>query len=76
MKSIKERILTIVISFDQFIQTLVYLGKYSEDETISGVLGMKKQKGTMNSFEKGVCWFLRKLDNNHCIKSIDEQEWL
>lgn len=70
----KKRFLNILIGFDQFMQTIVYLGKYTPDETISGIIGRKIKAGKANAVEKAVCAILRKLENSHCIKSIDYDE--
>ncbi len=70
----KRRILNILVGFDQFVQVLVYLGNYTPDETISGMIGRKVKAGTANPIEKAICWFLRKLQHHHCINSIDNQE--
>ena len=42
------------------------------DETISSVLGKNKRAGTLS--KAGIClaYILDKLDNNHCINSIDD----
>ena len=72
----KRRLLNILIGFDQFMQVLVYLGNYTPDETISGMIGRKIQNGTANWLEKSICWFLRKLQSKHCIRSIDTEETL
>lgn len=71
----RDRLLNIIIGFDQFLQVLAYLGNHPPDETISGVIGYKKHRGTMNFVEKGICWFLTKIHNKHCIESIDLEEW-
>jgi hypothetical protein len=70
----RRRISNILIGLDQFMQVLVYLGNYTSDETISGIIGRKKKLGTMNWLEKAICWFLNKLQVNHCINNIDEEE--
>lgn len=70
----KQRIWNILISLDQFAQTIVYLGKYNPDITISDVIGRKIKAGTANNVEIALCKILRKLENKHCIKSIEEDE--
>lgn len=42
------------------------------DETISGVLGKNKLKGTLSKFGKILEWILDKIDKNHTINSIEE----
>ena len=44
------------------------------DETISGVTGKNQLKGTLTWFGKGVNWFLDKLEKDHSIKAIEEDE--
>ena len=74
MNELKRRLSNILIGFDQFLQVLIYLGNYTPDETISGVIGRKIRKNKANKIEKAVCWFLRKLQSQHCLRNIDEQE--
>ena len=70
----KRRIENIIIGFDQFCQVLVYLGNYTPDETISGIIGRKIKDNKANLLEKGICFMLRKIQSKYCIKSIDNQE--
>lgn len=70
----KQRIWNILIGLDQFVQTIVYLGNYNPDITISDVIGRKIKAGTANKVELFVCKILRKLENQHCIKSYEEDE--
>ena len=72
----KRRLLNILIGFDQFCQVIVYAGNYTPDETISGIIGRKIENNTANWLEKAICWFLRKIENKHCIISIDREERL
>ena len=58
----------ILISIDQFFNTV--LGG-DPDETISSRAG--KKQGTQ-TWAKALCWFLNKIDTNHCKKSIEEDE--
>lgn len=44
------------------------------DETISGVLGKNKERGTLTRTGKILDWILEKLDKNHTIKSIEKDE--
>jgi len=70
----KQRVLNILIGLDQFLQTIVYLGKYNPDITISDIIGRKIRLGTANKLEKSICWFLRKIENQHCLKSFERDE--
>jgi len=69
-----RRLQNIIIGFDQFLQVIVYLGNYTPDETISGIIGRKIKADKANIVEKTICWFLRKLQSKHCVKNIDKQE--
>lgn len=40
-------------------------------ETISSVLGKNKRDGTLTRTGKAVAFILDKIDQNHCLKSID-----
>ena len=46
----------------------------NEDETISSVLGKNERQGTLRPLGKALVWVLDKLDPNHSIKSIEEDE--
>ena len=56
------------------MQVIVYLGAYTPDETISGIIGRKVKNNSANNVEKSICWFLRKLQHLHCVNSIDNEE--
>lgn len=58
----------ILISVDQLANTI--LGG-DPDETISSRAG--KKQGSQR-WAKILCWFLNKVDSNHCQKSIEEDE--
>lgn len=42
------------------------------DETISSVLGKNYVAGTLTFIGNGLRWTLDQIDENHCIKSIDQ----
>jgi hypothetical protein len=44
----------------------------SQDETISSHIARKQEAGTATKFNNLVCYFLKKLDKNHCNKSEGE----
>jgi len=44
------------------------------DETISGVTGKNQLRNTLTWFGKGINWFLSKLEKDHSVKSIEEDE--
>lgn len=60
----------ILISFDQFVNTL--LGGVP-DETLSSRMGKHVRDGRCKLCFV-VCWFLDKLDPNHCHNNIEEDE--
>ena len=64
---LKKYSLNVLISFDQLGNTL-WLG--DPDETISSRAG----KGKMGLWGKMLCYILDKIDENHCIKSIELDE--
>jgi len=70
----RRRVENIIVGFDQFCQVLIYLGNYTPDETISGIIGRKIRDSRANWLEKTICFVLRRLQSKHCIKSIDNQE--
>jgi len=65
-----EYIWNVLISIDQFINTL--LGGYP-DETISSRMGKRVVKGD-SRLCKFICILLNKLDKNHCVNSIEKDE--
>lgn len=59
-----------LLSLDQMFNVLLWNG--SQDETISSHIGRKIENGEATWFDKKVCCFLKRLENNHCNKSIGE----
>lgn len=66
----RNRIIRLLLSIDQFFNVLLWNG--SHDETISSHIGRKIESGKANWFDKKLCCFLRKLENEHCKKSLGE----
>lgn len=66
----RSRTIRLLLSIDQFLNVLLWNG--SHYETISSHIGRKIEKGTATWFDKKLCCFLKKLENNHCIKSKGE----
>lgn len=58
----------VLISVDQLANTI--LGG-DPDETISSRAGKRQYKSRWATV---LCWFLNKVDTNHCKKSIEEDE--
>lgn len=71
MKKVLKYFKNILISFDQFMNTLL-LG--DPDETISSRIGKMVKKGTAGDIERELCNALDGLDKNHCHNSIEEDE--
>lgn len=59
-----------LLALDQMGNVLFMNG--SQDETISSHIARKQQAGTATRFNNMVCCFLKKLEQNHCIKSEGE----
>ena len=66
----RSRAMRFLLVLDQMFNVLLFNG--SMDETISSHIHRKKIKGTDNWFDNLVCWFLRKLESKHCLKSLGE----
>jgi len=60
----------LLIATDQWFGVLLW--NTSMDETISSHIHRKKIKGTDNWFDNLACWFLRKIESKHCLKSLGE----
>lgn len=60
----------ILIGIDQLFNVILFNG--SQDETISGHIGRKISENRANKIDKFICWFLRKLESKHCLKSRSE----
>ena len=66
----RHYLLRLLLVIDQFFNVLLWNG--SQDETISSHIGRRIKAGKANKIEKSICWFLRKLEAKHCIKSLGE----
>ena len=44
----------------------------SQDETVSSHIGRRIQKDEATWFDKKLCCFLKRLEKNHCNKSLGE----
>lgn len=64
----KEYLINILISVDQFFNTL-FGG--DPDETISSRAGKRDGRRIVPTF---ICWLLEKVDPGHCKDSIEEDE--
>ena len=59
-----------LLTVDQSLNVVWLNG--SQDETCSSHLARKRAKGTITWFQNKVCCFLRKIESEHCIKSLGE----
>ena len=66
----RSRFMRFLLSLDQMGNVLFWNG--SQDETISSHIGRRIEKNKATWFDKKVCCFLKRLENNHCNKSIGE----
>jgi len=66
----RSRFMRFLLAIDQLGNVLFWNG--SQDETISSHIHRKIEKGTATWFDKKLCCLLKKLEDNHCAKSIGE----
>ena len=66
----RSRIFRILLVLDQLGNVLFWNG--SQDETISSHIHRRIESGKANWFDKKLCCLLKKLEDNHCAKSIGE----
>lgn len=59
-----------VLALDQMGNVLFMNG--SQDETISSHISRKQSQGTATKLNNFVCCFLKRLEQNHCLKSEGE----
>lgn len=71
MEKLKKYFWNVLIGVDQLCNAI--LGG-DPDETMSSRLGKIMIKHPDNKLAQAVCWFLSKIDPNHCKKSIEEDE--
>ena len=66
----RSRIKRFLLALDQMGNVLFWNG--SQDETISSHIHRRIESGKANWFDKKLCCLLKKLEDNHCAKSIGE----
>lgn len=66
----RTRFMRFLLVLDQMGNVIFLNG--SQDETISSHIGRKIAQNRANWFEKKLCCFLKRLENNHCEKSLGE----
>ncbi len=69
-KKKRSRFMRVVLALDQLCNVIFWNG--SQDETVSSHIGRKIENGEATWFDKKLCCFLKRLENNHCNKSIGE----
>ena len=69
---VKKRswIMRVLLAIDQLGNVLFWNG--SQDETISSHIHRRIENGKATWFDKKLCCLLKKLEDNHCAKSIGE----
>jgi len=66
----RSRFKRFLLVLDQMLNVLLWNG--SQDETVSSHLYRRIESGKATWFDKLLCQFLRKLESNHCFKSLGE----
>lgn len=66
----RSRFFRFLLALDQLGNVIFWNG--SQDETISSHIGRRIEKGEATWFDKKLCCFLKKFENNHCYKSLGE----
>ena len=66
----RSRFMRFLLSLDQMGNVLFWNG--SQDETISSHIHRRIEYGKANWFDKKLCCLLKKLESNHCAKSLGE----
>lgn len=66
----RTRFKRFLLALDQLLNVVFWNG--SQDETVSSHIGRRIEEGKATWFDKKLCCFLKRLENNHCAKSIGE----
>lgn len=66
----RSRLMRFVLVLDQMGNVLFWNG--SQDETISSHIHRRIESGKATWFDKKLCCLLKKLEDNHCAKSLGE----
>ena len=66
----RSRFMRFLLALDQLGNVLFW--NASQDETISSHIHRRIESGKANWFDKKLCCLLKKLEDNHCAKSIGE----
>ena len=66
----RTRFMRFLLVLDQMVNVIFWNG--SQDETVSSHIGRRIEKGEATWFDKKLCCFLKRLEKNHCNKSLGE----
>ena len=66
----RTRLKRFLLVFDQMCNVIFWNG--SQDETVSSHIGRRIKSGKATWFDKKLCCFLKRLESNHCSKSLGE----
>ena len=66
----RTRLMRFILVLDQMANVVFWNG--SQDETVSSHIGRRIQKGEATWFDRKLCCFLKKIEKNHCNKSLGE----
>ena len=66
----RSRLNRFLLVLDQMLNVILWNG--SQDETISSHIHRRIESGKANWFDKKLCCLLKKLEDNHCAKSLGE----
>ncbi len=69
-KQKRTRLMRFILVLDQMANVVFWNG--SQDETVSSHIGRRIQNGEATWFDKKLCCFLKRLEKNHCEKSLGE----
>ncbi len=66
----RSRSKRLLLVLDQLLNVVFWNG--SQDETVSSHIGRRIKSGKATWFDKKLCCLLKKIENNHCNKSLGE----
>ena len=66
----RSRFFRVLLALDQLANVVFWGG--SQDETVSSHIGRRIKNGKTTWFDKKLCCLLKKIENNHCNKSLGE----
>ena len=66
----RNRTMRLLLAIDQMFNVLLWNG--SQDETISSHIHRRQLNGTATWLDKKICCLLKKLESEHCLKSLGE----